>query len=581
MAGSILGTRVLRTEDPALLTGAARYLNDLDLPGKLHAVFARSEVAHATLGAVHIDDAAGHARRRRRVHRRRPRRRAAPRVRHGPPRLRPPAAGRRRRPLRRRGDRPRRRRDADGREPTAPPRCGPTTSRSTRSIDPEAALADDAAVIFPDHGTNQALVIDRRRAARPRRHQRRRRPRPLRQPAHGRRADGAQRLRGRSRRRRPADVLRLDPDAPRPARPARRGARHRRRPRCTSSPRRSAAAFGGKAGDLRRVLGGRRRGPPPRPPGHVDADAQRRPRLAPPQPRPDPVRRARLPPRRHVHRAARPPRRRRRRLPRHRRLPAGRHQADVQRHVPLPGHPVRRRRRRHQHHADGRLPRRRPARGDRAARAARRPRRPRAGHRPDRAAPPQPPRRRRLPVRHAHRAHLRQRPLHARRSTPPPRPIGYDELRARAGRRGGRAATAPPLGIGVAAYVEITAGGGASEFGAVEVHDDGSATVRAGTFAHGQGHQTAFAMLVNDQTGIPIDRIRLVDGDTDLVPHGRRHGRVAVAAARRLGRPPGHRGARRARPSASPPTCSRPTSPTSSSTPTPARSASPACRPAR
>ena len=58
MPGSILGTRVLRTEDPALLTGSARYLNDLDLPGKLHAVFARSEVAHARLGAVHIDDAA-------------------------------------------------------------------------------------------------------------------------------------------------------------------------------------------------------------------------------------------------------------------------------------------------------------------------------------------------------------------------------------------------------------------------------------------------------------------------------------------------------------------------------------------
>ena len=45
-------------------------------------------------------------------------------------------------------------------------------------------------------------------------------------------------------------------------------------------------------------------------------------------------------------------------------------------------------------------------------------------------------------------------------------------------------------------------------------------TVRAGTFSHGQGHQTAFAMIVNDQTGIPIERIRLVDGDTDLVPSG-------------------------------------------------------------
>jgi carbon-monoxide dehydrogenase large subunit len=76
------------------------------------------------------------------------------------------------------------------------------------------------------------------------------------------------------------------------------------------------------------------------------------------------------------------------------------------------------------------------------------------------------------------------------------------------------------LGIGVAVYVEITAGGGSSEFGAVEVHADGSATVFAGTSAHGQGHQTAYAMLVAEQTGIPVDRITLVDGDTDLVPRG-------------------------------------------------------------
>jgi carbon-monoxide dehydrogenase large subunit len=97
--------------------------------------------------------------------------------------------------------------------------------------------------------------------------------------------------------------------------------------------------------------------------------------------------------------------------------------------------------------------------------------------------------------------------------------IGYADLRreqAERRERGDRLA----LGIGVAAYVEITAGGGSGEFGAVEVHEDGSATVRAGTFSHGQGHQTAFAMLVSDQTGIPVDRIRLVDGDTDLVPRG-------------------------------------------------------------
>ena len=99
------------------------------------------------------------------------------------------------------------------------------------------------------------------------------------------------------------------------------------------------------------------------------------------------------------------------------------------------------------------------------------------------------------------------------------REIGYEAVRAEQAerrRRGDRMA----LGIGVAAYVEITAGGGASEYGAVEVHDDGSATMRAGTFSHGQGHQTAFAMIVSDQTGIPVERIRLVDGDTALVPRG-------------------------------------------------------------
>ena len=76
------------------------------------------------------------------------------------------------------------------------------------------------------------------------------------------------------------------------------------------------------------------------------------------------------------------------------------------------------------------------------------------------------------------------------------------------------------LGIGVAVYVEITAGGGTNEFGAIDVHPDGSATVYAGTFSHGQGHQTAFAMVASDLTGIPVDRIALVDGDTDRVRTG-------------------------------------------------------------
>jgi len=97
--------------------------------------------------------------------------------------------------------------------------------------------------------------------------------------------------------------------------------------------------------------------------------------------------------------------------------------------------------------------------------------------------------------------------------------VGYDDLRAEQAARRERGDDVL-LGIGVAAYVEITAGGGADEFGAVEVHADGSATIYAGTQSHGQGHQTAYAMLVADQTGIPVERITLVDGDTDLVRTG-------------------------------------------------------------
>ena len=76
------------------------------------------------------------------------------------------------------------------------------------------------------------------------------------------------------------------------------------------------------------------------------------------------------------------------------------------------------------------------------------------------------------------------------------------------------------LGIGLASYVEITSGRGGSEYGSIEVNDDGSATIMAGTSSHGQGHQTSFAMIVAEQTGIPVERITLVQSDTDLVRSG-------------------------------------------------------------
>ncbi len=76
------------------------------------------------------------------------------------------------------------------------------------------------------------------------------------------------------------------------------------------------------------------------------------------------------------------------------------------------------------------------------------------------------------------------------------------------------------LGIGICVYVEITAGGGGTEFGSVTVHADGTATLTAGTSGHGQGHATAFAMLASNRLGIPIEKFGFVQSDTAAVPRG-------------------------------------------------------------
>ena len=97
---------------------------------------------------------------------------------------------------------------------------------------------------------------------------------------------------------------------------------------------------------------------------------------------------------------------------------------------------------------------------------------------------------------------------------------GYADLRAQQAER--RASgDAKQLGVGVSVYVEITGGVDPKQESAkIVVHDDGTATVYTGTSPHGQGHDTAWSMIASEQTGIPIDQITLVWGDTDLVPTG-------------------------------------------------------------
>jgi aerobic carbon-monoxide dehydrogenase large subunit len=105
---------------------------------------------------------------------------------------------------------------------------------------------------------------------------------------------------------------------------------------------------------------------------------------------------------------------------------------------------------------------------------------------------------------------------------------GHDELRAEQRRRHQRG-DARVLGIGAATYVEVTAvPSGGTEFARVEVRprldaagrDAVDVAVATGTSPHGQGLATAFAMLVADGLGVPLDYVSVRHGDTDAVPRG-------------------------------------------------------------
>ncbi|HUA71861.1 MAG TPA: xanthine dehydrogenase family protein molybdopterin-binding subunit [Solirubrobacteraceae bacterium] len=96
---------------------------------------------------------------------------------------------------------------------------------------------------------------------------------------------------------------------------------------------------------------------------------------------------------------------------------------------------------------------------------------------------------------------------------------GYDDLRREQARRRENG-DAHQLGIGLSAYVEVTNGISESEFGGVEITATGEAIVRTGSFSQGQGHETTFAQIASERLGIPIEKITVTKGDTDIVPRG-------------------------------------------------------------
>ena len=74
-------------------------------------------------------------------------------------------------------------------------------------------------------------------------------------------------------------------------------------------------------------------------------------------------------------------------------------------------------------------------------------------------------------------------------------------------------------GLGLCYYIESILGD-PSEEAKVVFEEDGSVKIFVGTQSNGQGHETVFAQFLSDQTGIPTEKIIVVQGDSDLIPRG-------------------------------------------------------------
>jgi carbon-monoxide dehydrogenase large subunit len=90
---------------------------------------------------------------------------------------------------------------------------------------------------------------------------------------------------------------------------------------------------------------------------------------------------------------------------------------------------------------------------------------------------------------------------------------GYEARRAEARRRGRF------RGLGLANYIELNTGA-PRERAEIAVRPEGAVDVALGTLSAGQGHETSFAQLVAEWLEVELGRVRLITGDTDLVPVG-------------------------------------------------------------
>ncbi|MEA3020304.1 MAG: aerobic carbon-monoxide dehydrogenase large subunit [Actinomycetota bacterium] len=95
------------------------------------------------------------------------------------------------------------------------------------------------------------------------------------------------------------------------------------------------------------------------------------------------------------------------------------------------------------------------------------------------------------------------------------------------------------LGIGFASYIEAAPGpnegGGGGIMGneqmRMRLEPDGTVSVFTGQMPHGQSHETTFAQIAADEIGVPFEQVRVVVGDSDTSPMGMTGGSRAATMA--------------------------------------------------
>jgi carbon-monoxide dehydrogenase large subunit len=100
-----------------------------------------------------------------------------------------------------------------------------------------------------------------------------------------------------------------------------------------------------------------------------------------------------------------------------------------------------------------------------------------------------------------------------------------------AARRAASRARGRLRGLGLGQYLEVTAPP-AREMGGIRFDADGGVTIVTGTLDYGQGHASAFAQVLRDRLGVPFERIRLLQGDSDaLIAGGGTGGSKSIMAS--------------------------------------------------